>query len=956
MKKISQLIITSVLLIVTGLFTYIDAQDVNPLPNDPRVKSGKTANGLKYIVIHNDAQKESAHFCIAQKVGTSLESGNNIGSFMLLEQLATRGTRNFEGNSITDYLRTLGVTSDKITFETTPDKLIYTIKDVPTKSQNTIDSSLLILYNWMCAINLDEEDVAIEKNILRNRILSSQGRAEQRLQQEQINKLYPNSPYSKKVDDNSSTLINNLNSRDLRSFYYTWCRPDLQCVIVVGDVDPTKVETQIKSIFATIPKPLSKEQRTYYKLPTFEGTKAIVLKDKEYNNTTVEISLLKEPVKDEYKKTNLPYIQDYMDDALFFLLTNRLRDKIVEQGVAIYDINISKGNYLGIANTLSYTISYNTIPSSIYNTISLVSNEITKIVQQGFTKQEFNSTIDLYWRRLENGYDNRSTFANDIYLQRGLNAYFEGYSLASTEMNFEIMKEILYSLNLKDLNEYARLLLSQKNNSIICCKMPDNPAIELPSEERLKSSLSVTLLDIANEEQHFATWPKVVLKSEPTIVQQNNDALSGEKILLLSNGARVVLKNSHASGDTISFKAVSYGGFSLIKGVNLGNQNFFNDVLNINKIAGVSFSDMKRLYAYNHIDLESQVTPNTEELTGWARSTQMNKLLEAIYLNFTQREEDKNAYEIYSQRIKYYTKYKSISPDGIFADSVNYYNNSNKKYTEPITENEIDNYNYITLHRQLKERFTNGADFTFIFVGENVEEYTEQIVQYIGNIPSDESKKESYIIVPNYRRKGDVRKNFFAKMRVPNSQANVTYSASCAASSNTFILSQITKHYLNRFATENLDRSITAFDINSNIELYPEEMFVLTTNFESDSINITKAIRLTDNLLENLAKNKIDERIWNLAIYDIAKNFKGEKENQQETLNYLTLKYLYSLDTYFEVADLLSIKKEEFAEFIKELISNGNRISVIMDGTTADVETLRLLRENEFIRQYFDIQ
>ena len=53
-----------------------------------------------YIIVKNQAQKSTATFCVAQKVGTSLEKDGNRGSFMLLQQLATKGTRNTTNNLI----------------------------------------------------------------------------------------------------------------------------------------------------------------------------------------------------------------------------------------------------------------------------------------------------------------------------------------------------------------------------------------------------------------------------------------------------------------------------------------------------------------------------------------------------------------------------------------------------------------------------------------------------------------------------------------------------------------------------------------------------------------------------------------------------------------------------------------------------------------------------------------
>ena len=44
-------------------------QDVVSLPADPRVKTGKLANGLTYYLFKNTGAKGHADFILAQKIG-----------------------------------------------------------------------------------------------------------------------------------------------------------------------------------------------------------------------------------------------------------------------------------------------------------------------------------------------------------------------------------------------------------------------------------------------------------------------------------------------------------------------------------------------------------------------------------------------------------------------------------------------------------------------------------------------------------------------------------------------------------------------------------------------------------------------------------------------------------------------------------------------------------------------
>ena len=270
-------------------------QDVQPLPDDPRVKTGKLANGLTYYVIKNAAVKGHADFAVANKVGTSVESGSQKGMGKMIELLSTRGTRNFTDSTIVEYLNSLGVNSNEIRFRTGVDEIVYTVEGVPVGRENTVDSTLLILYNWMASINIDEEDVARTMPMLKKTLID-QFDAGARIEDVIMKQLYPKSPYAKSITPEQINGLGVYSSKDLRNFYYKWFRPDLQAVFVVGDVDPAKVETQIKSIFATIPKPLKGEKRTYYEGEMVEGTKVMIGTDPEYDKTLISISFQRKPM------------------------------------------------------------------------------------------------------------------------------------------------------------------------------------------------------------------------------------------------------------------------------------------------------------------------------------------------------------------------------------------------------------------------------------------------------------------------------------------------------------------------------------------------------------------------------------------------------------------------------------------------------------------------------------
>lgn len=98
---------TVILLMVFGLIT--TAQQMVPLPIDPKVKYGKLENGLTYYIRHNSFPKNRAEFYIAQNVGSILENDSQRGLAHFLEHMAFNGSKNFPGKSMLNYLEANGV-------------------------------------------------------------------------------------------------------------------------------------------------------------------------------------------------------------------------------------------------------------------------------------------------------------------------------------------------------------------------------------------------------------------------------------------------------------------------------------------------------------------------------------------------------------------------------------------------------------------------------------------------------------------------------------------------------------------------------------------------------------------------------------------------------------------------------------------------------------------------------
>lgn len=957
-----KLCLISILLLSVLFCSMAAAQepDVQKLPADPRIKTGKLANGLTYYVIKNDAVKGHADFAVAQKVGTSLEDGNQKGMCKMLELLSTRGTRNFTDSTIVKYLNSIGVGSKNIIFETGKDEIVYTIGNVPVGNQNTMDSTLLILYNWMASINIDEEDVAQTMPMLRNSLIDQSG-AQERIDEALMKELYPKSPYAKSITADQINDLETYSSKELRNFYYRWFRPDLQAVFVVGDVDPAKVETQIKSIFATIPKPLKAEKRDYYTPKIVNGTRVVIGKDPEYDKTSVSIDFQSKPLTDKYKLTSVPYIEAYFNHAISTLLSSRIQEGIVAQNLPITNVKISGGKFMDMANMETFCITFETLPESVYSAISFMSGEINRMAKTGFNPQEFSNSREIYFRELENIHDNRFSQRNSLFMERAMENWFYGFSLASIEMHFKIMMEILYAIKTSDLNSYAQALLGQKEGVVISCRMPDVEGMEELSPGRIKDSFvnSLSKSSYTAQKGELVNWPKFVSgERQVSIVGETQDPLSGAYMFTLSNGINVFFKKTSGSLDTISFRAVSKGGLSVVR-ENFGSdmELYISDIANLSAMGGLSRQRWDKLYSYNNLSLKVKINDHLEELCGYSGKESLEKLFHLINLNFTQREDDYNSFDIYKRGKSYEAIYRKLSPKKVFEDSVEFYNFSNKRFIPTHSREYVDKMDYYKIQKAIAGRLANPADFVFAFAGNvEIEELKGYVVKYLGSLPTSHDKEE-WFVTPDYHTKGKVSRSFLHRMVIPRTYVDATVSCGMQNTQENVVLAGLLQEYLQGVCSGGKIKELSPRStISTEIEYYPEEIMICRSRFETDSAGAARILDILDSRLHAVAYEGLQENVFAALKNSFMKRVTAAMEGNGYWVDAFVDSYLFGKDFHAGyLAAISGMTQTKFKDFVDKVYRRGNMITVVMEGTTQDVNTQNLFRENQFIRDFFDL-
>ena len=166
---------------------------------EPDVRTGTLPNGFTYYIQHNDKPAGTADYFFAQKVGSVNEEENQRGLAHFLEHMCFNGTENFPGNSLISYLESIGVKfGAHLNAYTSTDETVYNICKAPTTRAATVDSCLMILRDWSCALLLDSADIDAERGIIVNE-WRQRNSASNRMLERAFPRLYGGSPYGERL-------------------------------------------------------------------------------------------------------------------------------------------------------------------------------------------------------------------------------------------------------------------------------------------------------------------------------------------------------------------------------------------------------------------------------------------------------------------------------------------------------------------------------------------------------------------------------------------------------------------------------------------------------------------------------------------------------------------------------------------------------------------------------------
>ncbi len=911
------------------------SQQNQPLPVDPNVRTGQLENGLTYYIRHNSLPENRADFYIAQKVGSMQEEDNQAGLAHFLEHMAFNGTKNFPGKSMLDYLQDNGIKfGTNINAYTSFDETVYFLSDIPTTNQNLMDSALLVLHDWSNAILLEEEELESERGVIREE-WRTRGGAQQRLWDQLLPKMYPDSKYAHRMPIGSIDVINNFKPEEIRAYYHKWYRPDLQGIIVVGDFDAEAMEKKVIELFSPIPLDEERAEREYYPVPDNEKPIVATATDKEARNTRIMLFYKHDPMPDEFKNTQAGYITQYILNAAASMINQRFAEIIQKPDAPFTSAYAYDGDYFVAKTKDAWTVAAGSAEDKIDDALAAMIRETERVKQHGFTASEYEVARTNILNRYEEAYNNRDKQRNSTYSQEYVRAFTDGEPIPGIEFEYQFLQAVAPNIPVEAINQTILQLLGDEN-IVISVTGPEKEGLVYPTEEELLGVVaSVQAETIEAYEGVSIDEPLVAQPPIPgTIAKSERDDAMDATVWTLENGMKVILKKTDFKDDQILMTATSAGGYARFAEADPVNSRMMGSVMALGGVGNFSATDLPKVLAGKTASARPGINLTTQTFNGSSSIRDFETMLQLVYLYFTAPRKDAEAFQSFIQRMEIQLRNQEAEPMVAFSDSVTRAIYGDNPLTQRTKAGDLKKIDYDRAMEMYADRFANPGSFVFTFVGNIDEEQVRPVIeQYLASLPG-QPEKGDFVKVPMEFREGAMENIFQRAMQNPKASVFNVVAGTTERDLRNQIRMTMLDQILDIVYTEKVreeEGGTYGVYAGGSISRYPEGQTILQIMFDTDPEKAEHLNRIVINELHAMASDGPREGDFTKVKEYLNKSYDENLKENSYWLSILNHKYFYGEDTHTEYLERVnSITRQEIQEFAANLLDQGNLKTVVM--------------------------
>mgnify|MGYP003402433501 FL=1 len=918
---------------IAAIFAVTMAFGQTPLPNDPAVRTGKLDNGMTYYIRHNEQPAQRAEFYLATDVGAFQEEDHQDGLAHFLEHMCFNGTKNFPGKSLLDWLQSIGAEFGRnINASTGFEQTQYMLNNIPVIRESIIDSCLLVLHDYSHFVTCDPAEIDAERGVILEERRTRRD-ASWRMFEKSLPYYYGDTPYAKRTLIGGEEQLKTFAYESLTSFYETWCRPDLQAVIVVGDVDVDQVEAKIKSIFADIPAPVNPKEKVLHKIPDNVEPIIGIITDPEATSSSIEVMWKSEPMPKEIMNTDIAFMMDIVKSYIRLIMRERFTDITSKPDAPFLGASFYISNLCNSCDATMGTVSFK--EGDALNAFAAFMTELEKMKRFGFTDGEVQRAKDNIISSYERAVEAAPTRKNAEFVYPLLYNFYKNEPYMEPATELQLAQMLCNNINAAVLNQIAAQIITD-NNLVVLYNGPEKEGLANPTEQEISAVLAaVKNAEIAANVEESINEPFISGELKGAKVKKAKETVYGATEWTLKNGVKVIVLPTQHKQDQVLFNLSFDGGKTLIATEDMPSfeDNIWALFLNNSGISKFSGTQVPKMLAGKNLSVTPYIGGTKHGISGSSTPKDLETALQLTYLYFADPRFDEDEYQTGIQQIKAILPNIANNPDFIFQNAMNKILYGNNPRVVELNEETLANADLATIERVYRELFKDAAGATLRIVG-NVDPETikPMIEKYIGSIAK--GKKASKVNKANNISiaKGIIDENVAIPMETPKSTVLQVYTAYMPIDTKTEVSLEIAKYVLDMIYTKTIreeEGGTYGVGVAMVGQRSPEERALIQVYFDTNPEQAEKLCGLAVKYLKELAENGPDEEKFNMAIENFKKNIPESRISNSYWMSNLSQYYDYGIDYDKEYEEAVnSVTPADVKAVLQAVLAQNNFIEI----------------------------
>ena len=893
---------------------------------DQSIHSGRLSNGFRYYILKPKDAGNIIGLRLIEKAGSSQSGKDEEGAAHLIEHLVYRSTKRYP-QGVEKFMNSIGLTyAENSRASTGFDRTIYDLK-MQTGDSALLNNCLNIMLDWADSESrlylpdeVEQEKAAVLNELAQSNTSGNQG---------SFLLLGQNPLFTEKITQEINTT--RIISREvLKRFDQAWYRPEMQAIIVVGDIDVQRVEKKIKSIFSTLKSGIASNKKSIdlkaYDVLLPGKNKLIIVNDGiGKTETTIKIFQMRKAIMATRNPVTISQLRTVLLDKVYNeLVRQRLTELERPKGTKTFLHGLERRTIRSLAgiDALQTVVSVSDIKEA-QAAILFATTELHRIQKWGFLPDEFVKA--------------KKTVLNSISGQPAVSKLLgdlENYFMDNVpvpEDQAALSAQVLDKISLRDVNVMTSGWIAQDINVKVLITTPNEHDTNLPDQNQIFSWIRKGLHTPVNpyKPKVIKALPEFSDETKSSFVRSEVEAL-GAVQLEMSNGVKIIIKRlgsvdenpSGYVGDIVA-NGFRKGGTSLYTQQDYSSACIASDLIKASGTASLTNVELKDWFRERNQAGMLSVNPymlyDQEGFYGQASMINADHLFHLIYLYATVPRADKI---VFNEKFSNFGKPVVKSNESLLNDSIQYFT-GRSHIPEPYGKPDFEK-----AFRIYKDRFSNASGFTFIITGYfETDSIIKKAARYLGAMPSSGKAVTQNPQLQNIVIVSGAEPDLHVTMigdSVGNAEVKVLIMGNCQFTIKNQLIATLAMEVMSNVLFHRLrEQEQGVYSVSTGMSLdESSDKLILRVAFDALPENVNRLAAAVRDEVDRIESGVLEDATFQNAFTSARTSVTGDLTNTNYVNNYLTTQYLkgtMSSDGLHRDEILTEITKQDIIDMIRKL-------------------------------------